>query len=378
MNIPRWRAALLLGLTGGFAFFACTSAPGTQALGSGGGIAAAGAVGVAGSAGQVGGAAGTAGTATSLAGAGGAIVGGASGMSGVSGASAGTSGAAGSSGSGGSGGSGGSSGSGGSGGATVCPGAGKSLRFQDDLNGMSTKSTQLTADLGADLPIGDTARTVEMWVYMEGKESWKAEHSIVEYGGTGRCQAFGIDGGDNQNNDPAQFDPFTFSAGGPCSGDDNVSIVPAPPRTGWLHLAWVYDPTGKLAYLGTTNSNFLFTVNGVPQPIPAKTQTGHLLTMKTLVVIGAGQGTDNGLTGKMDEFRFWNVARTPTEIADNYQVILKGDEPGLVAYYHFDDGVGTTVKDSSSKQHDAMFDTSNNRPVPTWVTSDGLTLTCAP
>ena len=267
----------------------------------------------------------------------------------------------------------------GSGGApAVCPGAGKALHFQDDLNGTSSKSMQLQADLDTDLPIGDSARTIEMWVYMEGKESWKSEHSFLEYGGTNRCQAFGIDVGDNANNDPVQLDPFTFSGGGTCTGDNNLTITPSPPRTGWLHLAWVYDPTGKLAYLGQQTANFLFTVNGVPQPIPNKIETGHLLTTKTKLVIGSGQITDNGFTGKMDEFRIWNVARTATELADNYKLILKGTEPGLVAYYHFDDATGSTAKDASSKHHDAAFASDGGRPSPTWVDSSDLVLTCAP
>jgi hypothetical protein len=96
------------------------------------------------------------------------------------------------------------------------------------------------------------------------------------------------------------------------------------------------------------------------------------------VYIGSGQNTNNGFTGKIDEFRFWNVARTEQEIADNYKLILKGDEPGLVAYYHFDEGTGSAPKDSSLKHHDAAFGTSNGRPVPTWVDSTGLTLTCKP
>jgi hypothetical protein len=259
-----------------------------------------------------------------------------------------------------------------------CPGAGKALHFEDDLAGAKTKSTQLLADLGTDLPIADAARTIELWVYMEGAESWKSEHSLVEYGGQGRCQAFGIDGGDNGTKDPAQFDPFTFSSGGPCTGDDNGNLSPAPPRTGWLHLAWVYDPKGGLAYGGMTGLNFMFTVNGVPQNIPAKKQSGALLTLQTKVTIGSGQITDNGFTGKMDELRMWKVARTAEEIAANYKLILKGDEPGLVAYYHFDDGAGTTAKDASSARHDAAFATDGGRPTPKWVESTGLTLTCKP
>jgi hypothetical protein len=371
MNIhlsPR-RAALFLGFGSCLAFAGCTSdpAPATSPPG-GGGAAAAGAPTVAG-AGSAGAGA-TGGQVVVTAGAGGSVGGGGAGMATGGGGSGGTGGVAGSS---------GSAGAAGSAGApAMCPGASKALHFSDDINGTTTKSTQLTADLGSDLPIGNSARTIEMWLYMEGKESWKAEHSIIEYGGTDRCQAFGIDGGDGNNNGDPQFDPFTFSAGGPCTGDDNLTLMPVPPRTGWLHLAWVYDPTGKLAYLGTTNSNFLFTINGVPQPIPDKVQTGTLLTMKTAVVIGAGQGTDNGFTGKMEELRIWNVARTPTQISDNYKVILKGDDAGLVAYYHFDDGTGMTAKDSSSKHHDATFATDGGRPAPTWVDSSDLMLTCAP
>ncbi|HVU51260.1 MAG TPA: LamG domain-containing protein, partial [Polyangia bacterium] len=257
-----------------------------------------------------------------------------------------------------------------------CPGAGKALHFQDDLGGTKTKSTQVWADLGADTPIGDSPRTVEMWLYMEGPESWKAEHSIIEYGGTGRCQAFGIDGGDTGKNDPAEFDPFTFSAGGPCKGDDNNALSPQPPRTGWLHLAWVYDPAGGLAYLGQTGLNFMFTVDGVPQNIPDKKQMGALLTMKTKISIGSGQTTDDGFTGKMDELRIWNVARSAQQIADNYRLILTGAEPGLVAYYHFDEGAGSAPKDSSSAHHDAAFNTDGGRPVPTWVDSTDLVLGC--
>jgi hypothetical protein len=267
---------------------------------------------------------------------------------------------------------------GGAGGTVACAGAAKSLHFQDDLNG-TTVSTQVLADLGTDTPLGNAARTLEMWLYMEGNASWKAGHSIIEYGGVGRCNAFGIDGGDTGAVNPPQFDPFTFSSGGPCSGDNNVAVMPAPPRTGWLHLALAYDPVGIGGQAGV---NFLFTVNGVSQNIPAKMQTGSLMTMKTVISIGSGQDASadkgNGFTGKIDEVRIWNVGRTVQEISDNYRVILRGDEAGLVAYYKFDDGSGTTPIDSSSKHHNAVFAANMNRPAPTWVDSTDLVLTCKP
>jgi hypothetical protein len=60
--------------------------------------------------------------------------------------------------------------------------------------------------------------------------------------------------------------------------------------------------------------------------------------------------------GLIDEVRIWNVVRTGAEIAANRNCILTGDEPGLVAYYDFDQGVAgganagvTTLLDRSDK-----------------------------
>jgi hypothetical protein len=60
------------------------------------------------------------------------------------------------------------------------------------------------------------------------------------------------------------------------------------------------------------------------------------------------------------------------------QTSPQGAETGLVAYDHFDDGLGTTAKDSSAKHHDAALATDGGRPAPTWVDSSDLMLTCAP
>lgn len=371
-------------------FYGCSSSSGGpggtggRGAGTGGANASGGMVGSGGaqaSGGNVGGGtggapgtggAGTGGAATGGAATGGANNGGAAGNAGEGGGGTNMGGRQGGNGGGNTG------GAGGAGGVVACAGAGKSLHFQDDVGGTSI-STQVLADLGTDTPIANAARTIELWLYMEGNASWKAGHSIIEYGGVGRCNAFGIDGGDTGSANPPQFDPFTFSSGGPCTGDNNVAVMPAPPRTGWLHLALSYSPTGIGGQAGV---NFVFTVNGVSQNIPAKMQTGALLTMKTVISIGSGQDassdTGNGFTGKMDEVRLWNVARTAQEIADNYRVILHGDEAGLIAYYKFDDGSGTAPIDSSSKHHNAVFATNMNRPAPTWVDSTDLVLTCKP
>jgi hypothetical protein len=232
-----------------------------------------------------------------------------------------------------------------------CPGAGKALEFDGDMK------TKVTADLGADLPTGNASRTVELWAYFSGPKSWRAEHSITEFGAGMPCHVFGID-----VDGVGRLDPYSNG----CGGDNPYPVTPAVPAVGWLHLAWVYDGP---------NHTFLFTVNGVAQPIKSTKTTGmkDLPTTASPVAIGAANVFGNtGFTGKIDEYRVWNVARTQAEIAASMKVILKENTPGLVAYYHFDEGTGTMVKDASGKGHAAMM---VSAVAPKWVDSD-LMLTC--
>jgi hypothetical protein len=43
-------------------------------------------------------------------------------------------------------------------------------------------------------------------------------------------------------------------------------------------------------------------------------------------------------TGHLDEIRIWNVARSPKDIADNYNRAVRADAPGLLRYFRCDEG----------------------------------------
>jgi hypothetical protein len=64
-------------------------------------------------------------------------------------------------------------------------------------------------------------------------------------------------------------------------------------------------------------------------------------------------GTGNGYTfnGKIDEVRIWNVERTASQIAAKKDTILAGDEPGLTAYYNFQENTGTTANDTQNQSN---------------------------
>jgi hypothetical protein len=158
------------------------------------------------------------------------------------------------------------------------------------------------------------------------------------------------------NENDAELDPY----GNGCGADNTLKLVPTVPEVGWLHIAWAYDGP---------NNTFQFTVNGIKQPIPSLMAMDAWTTTQSPLTIGAAAEFGlNGFDGKIDELRVWNISRSVADISRDMKVILKGTEPGLVAYYHFDEGQGTTSLDATGKKGHRAYMISDAKPV--WVDSD--------
>jgi gliding motility-associated-like protein len=61
------------------------------------------------------------------------------------------------------------------------------------------------------------------------------------------------------------------------------------------------------------------------------------------------------MNGEIDELRIWRTARTEEEIRANMCRKLSGSEPGLEAYWRFDEGAGSTAFDASPSAHHGNF-----------------------
>ncbi|MBM3239750.1 T9SS type A sorting domain-containing protein [Candidatus Poribacteria bacterium] len=96
----------------------------------------------------------------------------------------------------------------------------------------------------------------------------------------------------------------------------------------WVHVAWVKDDTEYRIY----RNGLLFATRTAPT---------SFYTADSSYWIGR---VDNYWNGLIDEVRIWNIARTQEEIRATMNTTLKGNEPGLVGYWNFDDG---TANDSS-------------------------------
>ena len=61
------------------------------------------------------------------------------------------------------------------------------------------------------------------------------------------------------------------------------------------------------------------------------------------------------LEGDVDEVRLWDHARTKDELGANMNVSLAGNEPGLLGYWPFDEGAGSTTSDATGGGHPLLL-----------------------
>ena len=130
----------------------------------------------------------------------------------------------------------------------------------------------------------------------------------------------------------------------------------------WHHLAFVVDNSSLTAIY----------IDGV---------TSSILSSQSIELPGSSFGIASyygssvsalNFNGKIDELRYWNVARTESEINEKIRVELTGNETGLVGYWNFNDGVGTTLTNMVAG---GVNGTLLNMEANDWVTDTPFNLT---
>ena len=79
-----------------------------------------------------------------------------------------------------------------------------------------------------------------------------------------------------------------------------------------------------------------------------------------------GSSVPDMLDGCISEVRVWNYARSESQIKDNMSSELTGTEEGLVGYWKFNEGSGTTAYDSSPNDNHGTLEGD-----PVWFTGGG-------
>lgn len=113
-------------------------------------------------------------------------------------------------------------------------------------------------------------------------------------------------------------------------------------NTGWHHVSITFNRAG----------NMVAYVNGVQKASASIAgSTGSIIGSFPFVLgeDGTGNytygGTQYHFRGAIDELRIWNGVRSLTNIRDFMCQKLSGSEPGLIAYYQFEEATGNTALD---------------------------------
>lgn len=108
----------------------------------------------------------------------------------------------------------------------------------------------------------------------------------------------------------------------------------------WAHIAIVKTSNSIQLYHNGQPVSGSFTQGSGVSPLVSSTEKVTIGSYRM-----AAGNYDNGFSGRIDEVRVWNVARTSNQIANNYQNVLSGSDTGLVAYYNFEQ-INTLLSDS--------------------------------
>jgi len=183
--------------------------------------------------------------------------------------------------------------------------------------------------------------TMEAWVNWSGGTG--SSHVIFN-NGDGSSSGYGLLLGAGDSYD------LKLLCGGVGSSDSNTNL----PIGEWHHVALVRNSGTWEFYLdGIT---IALSSNLIPN------------TPSGIMSIGSNNlGTAN-FFGQIDEIRVWNTARTEAEIQASSCKALSGTESGLVDYWQFEEGSGTTTNDISGTGNDGTLTNMDNADWTTFLT----------
>jgi len=123
----------------------------------------------------------------------------------------------------------------------------------------------------------------------------------------------------------------------------------------WQHLASTYD-----------GSNISLYRNGTP--VATYPHSGHV-GVGDYILFGT---VETSFCGLIDEVRLWDVARSQAQIQSGLYRVLRGDEPGLVGYWRFNEGSGQAVHDLAGYDNYGRLGASPDSDAqdPQWALSD--------
>jgi gliding motility-associated-like protein len=187
-------------------------------------------------------------------------------------------------------------------------------------NALALDGTNDFVNLSSNALSSATSFTYEAWVYVRTHKNWAR---ILDMG-----NGPGISMYLSTSNALTGIPRFAINIGG---GEQQLNAASPLPINTWKHIAVTLNGTTARLYIDGVQvaQNTSFSLS------PAS------LGNTSINRIGRSQTASHGyFDGMIDEVRFWNVARTQTQIQQSMAVSLNGNESGLVRYFRMNQGVG--------------------------------------
>ena len=219
-----------------------------------------------------------------------------------------------------------------------------------DVNGANSY-----VDLPREVINGRSEGTIETWVFLDGNTNETIFSNQAHGQNSTALLQVGQFGGVERPDGQLTWRPY--------NGNTELSSTTTLQTGQWYHVA--------VTFSGSTGTLY---VNGVAEDTAAGNFSIPTLTYPHGggATIGSMHSEGSGgyaLDGQLAEFRIWDTIRTPTEIADNMNATLVGDEAGLRALYNFSDDFtsGDAVADATGTYNGTAVNTAtvvaNDHPV---------------
>ena len=152
---------------------------------------------------------------------------------------------------------------------------------------------------------------------------------------------------------------LAYAMGG-ASSWSGVSTGITIPTNEWHHVAFTRAASTASANV-YFNGNLVYSGTADGAGASALTDSGA----PNLFNIGARNGSTTFFTGRIDEVKLWNVARTQAQVQSDLKTYGGSLSDGLVAYYDFNDQSGATLMNRSTGGSSALDLTLFNSPALT-------------
>jgi hypothetical protein len=213
-----------------------------------------------------------------------------------------------------------------------------------------------------DATINDlSSGTIEAWVYLASNNEEVICAKQHNFAGSYAILAVGTDG------NPLTPGQVFFSAKNGSSIYSNAILSAGQ----WYHIAATFNGSGANLYVNgvldaTTSGDF--------------TVPNDLSTNGTSIGAWLGDGGGKYLDGQIDEFRVWNMARTQCEINTYMNSEISNSMSGLIANYHFNQGLAsysnpteTMLMDASGNLNTGTLTNFNlNGTTSNWIAPGGV------